>query len=253
MKSLKKSIKILEFIAVPSEYPKKLIDISKAVLLPVSTCSRIISALKEMGYVDIDESKGGYRLGYRIYYLSNLTPYYKPILDSVNPVVEQLSRQLREAVLLTILHRGRRMVLTKAALDQVVTVSTDAPFEMTDPIKTATGRLLLAFRPQDVRTALLAHLTWPNQFWPGISNTQELNAALNQIVNDGYAVRQTEEVVGIAVPIAVQGDVRYALGTHMPVYRLEKKTQSFVLTQLTEAAQTIQQKLKGLTDEFAND
>jgi DNA-binding IclR family transcriptional regulator len=214
--------RVLELIEFLSECPEgiPLSEICRQKKLPKGAVHRILTAMKERGYVEQDARSEYYRptlktaaIGFRLLAESKVTDLCQPILD-------RLATQSSELVRLAI---ATGDTLTWTAKAQGASNGLRYDPDMGQPVVlhgTANGRAWLATMPEEaaVNIVLVRGFKIPARFNRSIvSNEKTLRAELSATRKRGYGLAIEEGVVGtiaVAVPILVGSDKsRAAVGT----------------------------------------
>ena len=121
LNTLKKCVEILTLFA---EFGPVLsaADIAERLQIPKSTTYRYISALKTHGLIEDDIRTGYYRLGMKLLQLGHSVTK-QSLLDVALPVMEQISRQTGETVILSGLRQGQGICLEKVEGHHALRVS----------------------------------------------------------------------------------------------------------------------------------
>ena len=102
VQSLDRAFDILELLA-REQQPMSLVDISRALDLHKSTVYRLLSSLKDRGYIEKSASNNLYRLGLGFIELSSLFLNKVEIKTEAGPYLQQLSQDLGRTVYLAIM------------------------------------------------------------------------------------------------------------------------------------------------------
>lgn len=159
--------------------------------------------------------------------------------EDIERVMTDLANTLQEAVVMTTLINGRRLVISRIRSQHPIQV--DARFE--DHVySTPTGRVLLAFSEETERDAAVAHEGWPGEVWDGLSSREDVEAACRQIRQQGGVCLESGngDIISFARPV-FDGQGRFvgALGTYAPTFRTSKTRQKVMEKSLALAAKTI--------------
>src|SRR5262245_56657406 len=129
-------------------------QISVLVRLNRSTVYRILSALEHDGLVALDET-GRYILGPELVALGSSALRQINLRQVALPVLQELARRSGETVDLEILHGQPVMVLEEIIGDHLLNTSSNIG-TLYPAHCTATGKLLLAYLPEDALATVLA-------------------------------------------------------------------------------------------------
>jgi IclR family KDG regulon transcriptional repressor len=239
---VQRALDILECVAQDPETPKGLGEIAERVELNAATCARILQTLVAAGYVEQMGPRKGYRLGPMAYALAAQGPYRKDLVHVAQPVLERLAGETQETVLLAVLHQGRRVTLCEVEGTQIVQVRSDR-LQLYDPLRTATGRLLLAYLDDTRRKSCLE--TSETYATAPVSTREQMEAELVQARRDGRVIRTSEgHVVGIAYPVWEGETVAAALGLHLPEHRFTGEHRDRVLEAMERAAREMSERVR---------
>ncbi len=231
---LHRAVNILEYIA-QAQGPG-LGEIAAATQLHLATAARILKTLMAAGYVEQVAPKKGYILGPMAYALAAGSGYRQDLVILAEPIMRQLSRALKQPVILVVLRQGRRFILSQINIGEMMAASA-GPQLPTNPYQSATGRLLLAYETE--RKKILERLPLPGSAWPEVATRRQLRLALAHIRTAGLAVRFTGETAGIACPIWGTKSVPAALGTFLPESQFKAQRRQNILRQMRQASKAI--------------
>ena len=220
---------MLEFLSKETQQPKLMGEIAEGVDLPVATCGRLLQTLAECGYVEPLDKRKGFILGPMSYALTGQSPYRKDMLHAAEAGMTKLAKELRENVVMAILHRGRRFTLFEVEGGHEIQIRPDV-VEKDDVYETATGRIMLSWLPSRVLDAVIEQNGLPGECWPEADAREKMTTAMAQIKADGHVILlKRSHVVHIAYPVRQRGRVVAAIGVHMPKHRFEGDHKEAVL------------------------
>lgn len=101
VQSLTRAFDIVELLA-QEQHGMTLSEIAERVELPTSTVYRLLSALKERGYVEQQKKSGVYRLGLTFVDMSSLYLNRLELKTEAEPVLRELSRKTGQTVFLAV-------------------------------------------------------------------------------------------------------------------------------------------------------
>ncbi len=193
----------LQLLQLFSESPrgftaKEVADKSR---LPVSTVHRFLVNLEAGGFLNC--SGNLYHLGTACFAIGQAALAQLDIRRVSLPYLQQLNRQTRETVHLTVRNGSSAVYVEK--LDSSEPLRIFSRIGAAVPLYcTAVGKVMLAYLPEDQRNQLLPQLTL-RRFTPNtVGNLQELEAELQRIRKNGYACDHEEHELHIrcaAAPI----------------------------------------------------
>jgi IclR family transcriptional regulator, KDG regulon repressor len=213
----------LQLLQLFSESPqgftaKQVADRSR---LPVSTVHRFLVNLEAGGFLNC--SGNVYHLGSACFAIGQAALAQLDIRRVSLPYLQELNRQTRETVHLTIRHGSVAVYVEK--LDSTEQLRIYSRIGAAVPLYcTAVGKVMLAYMPDDQRNGLLPQLTL-KRFTPNtVGNLQELAAELQRVRKNGYACDLEEHELHIrcvAAPIWDDaGQVNASLSITAPIVRM---------------------------------
>ncbi len=221
VQSIERGLRVLEFLN--ENNGATIAQITHETGLTAGTVYRLLSSLRDLGYLRKDPDSPGYWLASRVRSLSDGFRDEWWIEAHARDIVEKLGEQLRWPVKL----------LTPAGVDMLTRVTTDyrSPYAQVkvpaglrfDMLSTASGLCYLALCDRDQRRVLLKLLTesWgervkrPKTHTPG---SRSLNMMLSGIRADGYFAYVhggSRTLYAIAVPIVASEHPIGAIETHV--------------------------------------
>lgn len=223
--------------AHPSGVELGIKDLSLQLALPQTIVSRLTATLVEYGYLYQNPTTRKYRLGLAAFTLGLAADPHLELNQAAKPQLEQLARQTRESVSLT--------VVDEVSGDGLCIVSLDSPSEIKlttvvgslRPLhRGATRKVLLAYLPQAQRQDYIRRLCLN-------SETQTvLLKELSDITEVGYAYSEEELDQGafaVAAPVLTPNGVLLGgVAVLGPLFRhTEDERQSFIPLVRNAAAQ----------------
>jgi IclR family transcriptional regulator, KDG regulon repressor len=190
--------------------------------LPVSTVHRFLTNLESAGFLNCG-SDGIYHLGTACFAVGQAALGQLDIRRVSLPYLEELNRQTRETVHLTLRHGFSAVYVEK--LDSTEQLRIYSRIGAAVPLYcTAVGKVMLAFLPEDQQKQILPQLAL-KRFTPNtVGNLQELQTELHRIRKNGYACDLEEHEIHIrciAAPIwDHSGLVNASLSITAPIMRM---------------------------------
>jgi IclR family transcriptional regulator, KDG regulon repressor len=203
--------------------------------LPVSTVHRFLANLEGTGFLNCS-GDGIYHLGIACFAIGQVALGQLDIRRVSQPYLQELNRQTRETIHLTVRHGSSAVYVEK--LDSPEQLRIHSRIGATVPLYcTAVGKIMLAYMPDDERGKVLPHLSLQCLTPNTVSNLQELDAELYRVRKNGYACDLEEHELHIrcvAAPIWDHaGSVNASLSITAPVVRM-------AVTRLRQLAPLIQ-------------
>jgi len=238
-KVVRKALDILTLLGNSPDREIFLTEISECLHGHPATIANILKVMVDSGYVEQKRPRAGYTLGPMIYRLTRHGPYRKDLVALAEPEVVSLSKKTGETVLLATLSRGRKSILCVAEGTNDVQIRPNLILRH-DIYLTATGRLLLAYRPPSEMHLCVARNGFPGKDWDGIENYEELSEALKQIREQGFAIKTDKPtVVAYALPVFEGEEVAATIGVAVPAFRRVKNFDETILGQMKKTSASI--------------
>ena len=236
-----RAIDILEFIRKTPGQAAGLADIADGLKLNRATCANILRTLTNRDLLEQNERRE-YCFGPLMYQLTEGTFYDTDLVEASKYVMEELSVQLNESTILTIIHKNKRITIYEVESDQGLHVKNRRSKEV---YETATGRLMLSFLSKKQLNLFLRKKGLPTeQDWPEAMDKETLFNALREIREEEMAIQVSRQhVVGFAVPIYKEKNVVASLGVFLPKARLTETHRRKIISLLKRASGVVSQNL----------
>ena len=166
---------------------------------------RILTTLERRGYITRDAASGAYGLTLRLFELGHSHSPFEGLLRAADHPMRELSSETRQACHLSVIDRGRLLVLHQVESPARVRISiaTGSTIEL---IESASGRLLLAFSDE-----------------PGWDDER-----LDQIRERGYEEAYSETIEGIADLAVLVGRPESRTKAALTIAALPRDREAFV-------------------------
>src|SRR3984885_4978955 len=203
--------------------------------LPVSTVHRFLANLEGAGFLNCS-GDGVYHLGITCFAIGQAALGQLDIRRVSLPYLQELNRQTRETIHLTVRHGLSAVYVEK--LDSPEQLRIHSRIGAAVPLYcTAVGKVMLAHMPDDERKKVLPQLALKRLTPNTVGNLQELEAELSRVRKNGYACDLEEHephIRCVAAPIWDNaGAVNASLSITAPVVRM-------AVTRLRQLAPLIQ-------------
>jgi DNA-binding IclR family transcriptional regulator len=204
-----------------------------------SSVQRTLEAAREVSLVDATAS-GQWELGWELYRIAAIAQSKRPF-QAAAEVLENLSRETGETAVLTVLdpHRHARMYVAAGSSQHAVRFVPQL-FTWMPGYAGASGRAILAFRPDAERTAVYeAAGAFPGHAAPDV---KKIERALAAVRKQGYAVTRDDANLGASAasaPITTGTSVTCSVAVVAPNQRFEAMDQDRLVQQVLEAAASI--------------
>jgi DNA-binding IclR family transcriptional regulator len=237
MKTVRKTLAVLEAVVVAARRGVTLKDIAAQQRLPMATTLRVLRILEEFGYVTRDSAKQ-YQAGLRLWELGCAVVNRQDIVTVVRPALERLARETGETVSLAKYDRGEIVYLDKVnspgPITMVLNIGERAPAYCV-----GTGKAILAWRPEPELAELLRRRL--QRFTTNTLTSEDaLRKELHRIRVQGYAMNRGEyrpDVHGVAIPLTdYDGVVTLALGAAGPAGRMKVERMAMIADRLKTVA-----------------
>ncbi len=203
VQSVERVLNILEAMASVGG-PITVTELADRVKLKISTVHRLLSTLLHRGYVE-QEDDNKYRLGLKLMEIGNAVLYYSDIRTVARPYLEELMERCNETVNLAILDDVDVVYIDQVESKNLIIVKMLAQVGNRGPVHcTSSGKVLLAFLPEDKREEVISRLDLVKYTNETITDPDNLRKELKRVREDGYAVdwgEREEHVRCIAAPI----------------------------------------------------
>ncbi len=236
-------VRALSLLQVLAESPAdcSLSEITRQSKLPPSTAHRLLNSLIQAGYVSQNPETARYGLGNNLIWLSRKAAQKHQLIQIARPFLERLAQELGETANLTA--RDDDMVIQLDHVDSPNILRVAYPVGERFPLHaSASGKLFLAYLPQEVRDRILKGKRQAFTEATLVERGKLLNE-LETIRKRGYSIDDNEREVGVrcvAAPIRnARGEVVAAISLTGPSLRLTTSRLHELATVLIQMAQTI--------------
>lgn len=223
VKSVIKAFDVLEVLDKKQELG--ISELSEYLDLDKSTIHRLVTTLKEKGYVVQNPSNLKYSNGIKLFEMGNNVVERLGLRRQAQPFMEKLARMTGETVNLAIMDGKHIIYIDK--IETPATIKVDLNIGKKLPIYcTGLGKAMLAFKEEEELEQLLKDETFIKHTSKTVENMEGLKKQLKEIKSKGYALDDEEFVEGlkcVAAPIKnYTGEVVAALSVAVPKYRYEE-------------------------------
>lgn len=206
----------------PRHRELRLTDIASRAGLAVPTTHRLVNELLTAQFLD-RRPDGRFVIGRRLWELGLLAPTQTGLRQLASPQLHDLYAATRATVHLAVRENDQVLYIDRlsgqASVPVVSRVGSRLPLH-----STGVGKVLLAYAPDSVRSAVLGNLTRITPYT--ITQPGRLQAELSRVRQEGYAQTSEEMSLGacsVAVPVRGADDqVIAALGIVVPSLRRER-------------------------------
>lgn len=219
LKSLTKVSRVLDCFST-SQRALSLAEICARTGYPRSTTHRLLTAMREVGFIEQDRERDFYRLGLRLFELGNIVLANLELHREGRAIVDALHRLTGHAVHLAVFDGLRAVVIQRTEAEPMLS---NTMVENSPAHCTSVGKAILAFQPDDiVRRVIAAGLERFTE--TTITDPAALEAELALTRARGYAVDDGEHQPGlrcVGAPIRNQAGAVFAgISVSAPAWQL---------------------------------
>jgi DNA-binding IclR family transcriptional regulator len=221
LKSLTKVARVMECFSTVRR-SLSLSEICKLTGYPRSTTHRLVTAMKEVGFIEQDRGREDYRLGLRLFEFGNIVLANLDLHREGRPIVDALHRLTSQTVHLAVFDGFNAVVIQRT--ESPTESGIGASFVESSPTYcTSVGKAILAFQPgETVERVIAAGLRRYTE--TTITDPAALRAEMEAIRGRGYAIDEAEHQPGlrcVGAPIRNQkGAVFAAMSVSSPAWQL---------------------------------
>lgn len=221
-------------------------DLSRRLGLSKSIVMRLVSTLRDEGFLEKNPSSSKYRLGLGAFEVGNLYYLNASLKRDAEPLLEELAQRLGYSTYLGTLSGDRAVYISAIEGSGPIRVAPriggSAPAHTT-----ASGKALLAaLTPEDLERYLAAVDLQP-ETPASITSKQDLRNELVQVRAQGYAVTRGEHLTGvgsIGAPILDRnGAAIAAISVGFPLYLVPETQWPPIVAAVQDVAQLISRRL----------
>ena len=226
--------------ALDLQGPTTLADLARETGIAKSTLHRVCSIMFERGWAARDVSTGQIELGPRVAWLAHTAPV-SPLAAGFHGVARRLVARHNETTCLTVLDGRESVFIAKEETTHQVRLVTSVGSRL-PAFAAASGRVLLADRPEDEVAALYAGCELVTPTGRRLAGLDELFTILREARRRGYAENIDETALGLhclAVPIGPPGRMAAAITLCVPTGRMSAARRRELLPDLLRAAREI--------------
>jgi DNA-binding IclR family transcriptional regulator len=249
--ALEKGLDILEVLA-HSETPLSLTNLARELGRSSGELFRMLTVLEARGYINKGESTGNYALSLKLFELAHLHPPVMNLLEAAAQPMINMTNILRESCHLSVLRRGKLVVLKEVLSPARVRLSVPVGGRFS-AVDTVSGRLLLAYLTESEFTIFLESC----QEYALMNKTDQsiFRAKVAEIRDCGVSTAVSETHLGVGDAAVLVGNPQIGLCASLAVASLKATADpdhfQQIISQLKLCAQSITQAM-GL-DHDAND
>lgn len=203
VQSVERAFAILDILG-NADYHLGISHIAEKCNLPLSTTSRLLSTLQQLGYVEKNPETSKYTLGVRLLQLRGAVIERLNLGEKAMPIMKDLMKRVDETVHLAVLDEGEIVYI-----ERVEGLSTQGMYtrigKRAPAHSTALGKVLLAHLPEELWYTDVVERRGLKRFSSTtITDLEALRAELQQTRDRGYAIdngESGEPVRCVAAPV----------------------------------------------------
>ncbi|MER3438071.1 MAG: hypothetical protein C4346_11075 [Chloroflexota bacterium] len=222
--ALEKGLDVLECLASQG-VPMTQAQLARALGRGASELFRILTTLERRGYIVRDPESGAYGLTLRLFELAHAHSPYEGLMRAATRPMRELTTEIRESCHISVIHRGRCLVLAEEPSPSRVRVSVEVGSTIALH-QAASGRLLLAALDAARRQELFD--SEPDLAQLPASQRQALEMRLQRIRERGYEDARGDTVEGVSDLAVLIGELDAPLHAALTVTALPRDHAAFV-------------------------
>ncbi len=221
-------------------------ELGRRLGLGKSTVHRLLSTLAAEGLLEHDRRTGGYRLGIVMFELGETVRVHMDLHAAAAPVLAMLREETRETAQVGVLDKGEVVYVDRLESSYTLRLFTETGRRVPAHC-TSSGKVLLAFLPEQTRSALLRGRTLAALTPDTITDPDVLSAELARVRTRGWAEAVNERETGvasIAAPVRdFRGEVVAAISIGAPIIRLGAAQRRRLARPVMEAGDAVSRRL----------
>jgi IclR family transcriptional regulator, KDG regulon repressor len=221
-------------------------ELGRRLGLGKSTVHRLLTTLAGEGLLEQDPRTGGYRLGIVMFELGEAVRVHMDLHAAAGPVLGMLREETRETAQVGVLDRGEVVYVDRLESSHTLRLFTETGRRVPAHCSSS-GKVLLAFLPEQARADLLDGRPLPALTPDTITDPGVLSAELSQVRARGWAEAVNEREIGvasIAAPVRDhRGDVVAAISIGAPIVRLGAAQRRRLARPVMEAGDAVSRRL----------
>lgn len=245
VRSLEKALAIIDLFN-ENRPEMNLSEISRRTGYPMPTVYRLISTLRNNGFVTHSEIKNTYRLGLKFFEIASRVARGTGLLQAASAALESLSSRSGENASLSVF--DGKSALCLASFDSSDNLKATINIGERVPLHAgALSRTLLAYLPDTMQEQIIRDPNLVVYTENTKANPEDLIESLKSVRKLGYAYSVSEAVPGVAslaAPIRdYRGEVVGAVAILAPTQRMQLDRKDYLLSMLLECTSEISKNL----------
>ena len=236
IQSIERALAVLELLSEAGSEPVRLGELARRTGLEAPTCARIVQTLAALGYATQVGRMAGYVTGPMLHVLADRCADRPDLVHRLRPTLAALAAAVRETAVLAMMAGERRLSLLEIQGDRELVVRHGVR-QYNNPCDSATGRLLLAYEPEDGWKDRFGRLGLPGPGWPEMTDAATFVRQLRAMRARGMYERPgTNGTVGTAAVVAAPGGLLLAVGVSVPETRFAGEHRDCIHAELERTA-----------------
>jgi DNA-binding IclR family transcriptional regulator len=200
--SVTNALRLLSLLSV--EPTLRVVDVSRRLGVAPSTSHRLLTCLREEGFMQQARDSKKYSVGPELLRLARHFSSQNSLEHSARPHLEALCREVNEAVNIQVLIKNEVLCLDAVVEDRHALHVKQIAGRRASAHASAAGKLLLAALAPDEREALIREYGLPAVTGRTITDIAAFEKELQQVRAQGYATNMAEREEGVhSVAVAV--------------------------------------------------
>ena len=252
MRFIEKVAQILDLFSL--EHPEwGVSEVARALKLPKSTTSELMSSLANQKLLSHAAVKGRYRLGWRLFELSHTLVDTTEFRTEARKVMEELVRHWKETMHLAVLDGVQAVYIEKLQPIPAVKVRITRAGVRLAAHSSGVGKVLLAYSEWSYVAGQLEDQGLPELTPNTITNLHALADELEQVREQEYAYDNEETLIGlccVAAPIYdSMGSVITSISFSVPAYRFSPRKEDYTAA-ILDGARRISRNVSPMLEEY---
>ncbi len=191
MPALERGLDIIEHLA-DVENGETRADLARALGCSISQVFRVLDCLQRRGYI-VAGPTNAFVLTSKLFELSHRHPPTRRLVGLALPIMRATAERTRQSIQLVIFSNGEMLVLNEVDAPEEVGIFIK-PGTRRDVFLTASGRVLLAFQPDDERAGMLAIAEAAT---PNLMPRDEYEKRLDVVRLQGFEEMPSFQIAGV--------------------------------------------------------
>ena len=224
--ALTRGLMVIEALS-EDPYEMNMMKLCEALGIPKASMWRILTVLRERGYIILDQKRHTYRLGFKLMYIGNTLLSGSHFRSLARDYLKRLAQETGETVELDVRMRDQLVVVDQVPGANPVYLYSHPGSAMPYFHATAPGKVYLAHMERSRMSSAMKKLGLARLTNRTIQDVEELEKEVDKVAMDGYAVdieEMREDVGRVAAPVYDGSKkIRGCLAIVCPAFRLNEE------------------------------